>query len=551
MTIRSDAAAVNRFGLGAMPGEREQVTADPRGWLQSQLAMKPDLAAFSGLPDSLEMLRRRAEIRVMARTDREQGGRKLGDRQQADRKQSDRQSENTNATRRERDDSVQEIRRREPRGFDAASSALLTSASQSPSSSMAGAMQEQTDVRAKDRRGERSDEYKISRRDLARDALADIAARYSYAAATSTPFVERLVRFWSNHFAVSVDKNVARLQAAPMEREAIRPHVLGNFADLLVAVETHPAMLLYLDNAVSVGTDSMLSQRFDKRAERRAPDAQKPKRKLGLNENLAREILELHTLGVNGGYKQGDVQELARTITGWSTPAPRELENATSSFVFRAVAHEPGVRNVLGKRYVEAGQAQGRAVLRDLALHPATAQHLSLKLARHFVSDTPPPALVQRMAAAYLRSGGELSALYRSLIDDDAAWSAGARKFKTPDDFIVSAMRAGGIALAREPRSLIRLLEGLGQPVFTPRSPAGFPDTASDWATGDALRKRLQAASLLADQVSAGRTPYAVAVDVLGTAAVDGDLGSLLRRAGSPREGFALLFSSPAFQWRT
>jgi uncharacterized protein (DUF1800 family) len=156
---------------------------------------------------------------------------------------------------------------------------------------------------------------------------------------------------------------------------------------------------------------------------------------------------------------------------------------------------------------------------------------------------------VQRMAAAYLRSGGELHALYMAMIADDAAWSDDARKFKTPDEFVVSALRAGS-GTQIEPRSLLRLLQDLGQPLFTPRSPAGFPDTMSDWATGDALRKRVQAASLLADLVRPAETPFALAVSVLGEAALDGDLGILLRRAGSSQEGFSLLFSSPAFQWR-
>ena len=242
--------------------------------------------------------------------------------------------------------------------------------------------------------------------------------------------------------------------------------------------------------------------------------------------------------------------ELARAITGWGTPSSREWTDATTAFVFRASAHEPGPRMVLGRRYAEGGESQGRAILGDLALHPSTARHLATKLARHFVSDLPPPMLVDRMAAAYLRSGGELNALYAAMIDDDAAWSAEARKFKAPQDFLVSALRAGSIDLERRPQSLNRLLQALGQPAFMPRSPAGFPDTADDWASGDGLRKRIQAAGMLADHVPDDRMPHAIALDVLGTSAVDGLLGDALRRAGSPREGMALLFSSPAFQWR-
>jgi uncharacterized protein (DUF1800 family) len=517
MTIsKPQIATANRFGLGAMPGEFEHAGRDPRGWLQSQLNAPPDMSAFAGLPSGLALLQRRTALLMNNRIERQKAPRSamtedqtmMGDLQEA------------------------APARGPKRGM--------------PSDARLAAV-----TKSGRRGGADGPPDGSSRLQIARDGLADIGARYRVAATTTVPFFERLVRFWSNHFAVSADKNVARYQAAPMEREAVRPHVLGNFADLLLAVERHPAMLLYLDNTASVGDDSRMAQFAERRAQSRAanrPD--QPPRKLGLNENLAREILELHTLGVDGGYTQADVRELARAITGWGTPLPREMATATSAFVFRANAHEPGARSVLGKRYAEDGETQGRTILRDLAMHPATARHLSFKLARHFVADAPPQALVERMAKAYLRSGGELRALYLAMIDDDAAWSDDARKFKTPDDFIVSALRAGNFGAQIEPRTVLRLLDGLGQPVFTPRSPAGFPDTASDWATGDALRKRMQAAMQLAEHVDQAKTPFALAVSVLGNDEAEGDLGVLLRRVGSPREGFALLFSSPAFQWR-
>ena len=465
-------AAVNRFGLGAKPGELAQAR-DPRAWLQVQLRMPPDPAPFAALPDSLAILRRQYAFLQQRRQTKDDGTPPTGPSPQA--------------------------------GEDIERTPLQQA--------------------------------------IRRDAGDDLALRYRVAATTETPFVERLVRFWSNHFAISIDKNSARLLAAPLEREAIRPHALGNFRDLLLAVETHPGMLLYLDNTASVGDGSMLARRRSRR---------EGGRRFGLNENLAREILELHTLGVDGGYVQQDVIELARAITGWGTPLPRELQQGggDAAFVFRSGAHEPGARTVLGTRYAEGGLDQGQAILRDLALHPATARHLAVKLARHFVADVPPASLVDRMAAAYLRSGGELTALYRAMIDDDAAWSADARKFKTPEDFVISTMRAGDLRLDRQPRTLLRLLQSLGQPTFTPRSPAGFPDTAADWASGDALRKRLQAAAVLAEQVPVARKPLDLAVDALGADAVRGALADALRRAGSAQEGFALLFSSPAFQWR-
>lgn len=481
MTDARTIAAVNRFGLGARPGELSAAD-DPRGWLQAQLRVRHDPAPFAGLPDSLAILERQYRFLFQRRQMRPG-----------------------------RDDAT-----------------AKPAAQPAPAAEMP--------------------ERSALQQAIRRDAADDLALRYRIAASTATPFVERLVRFWSNHFAISIDKNSARLMAAPMEREAIRPHALGNFRDLLLAVETHPGMLLYLDNSVSVGDDSVLAQRLERRQARR---------RVGLNENLAREILELHTLGVDGGYAQQDVIELARAITGWSTPLQRDMRDgaapagaARTAFVFRAAAHEPGARTVLGKRYAEGGEAQGRAILRDLAVHPATARHLSFKLARHFVADAPPPALIERMAAAFLRSDGDLPSLYRAMLDDDAAWSQDARKFKTPEDFVISAMRAGELRLDRQPRMLLRLLQSLGQPTFTPRSPAGFPDTAADWASGDALHKRLQAASGLAELVPAGRRPLELAIDALGESAVRGAFADALRRAGSPREGFALLFSAPAFQWR-
>lgn len=517
MANSSPAAAANRFGIGARPGDLEGIGDDPRGWLLAQLNPRanPGLsAAFEGLPDGLELLRRRYEAlrrvqqALAARPAEAQGG--AGQRPGA---------QNTEA--------AQALRRR----------AQARAAGEGD--------------------GAKPERDPEARMQLRRDALNDFAARYRHALATDAGMVERLVRFWSNHFAVSIDKNSVRLHAAAMEREAIRPRVLGNFADLLLAANTHPAMLMYLDNDVSVGEGSQLAQLAQRRAARRAQQARMdddgssppPPRRTGLNENLAREILELHTLGVDGGYRQDDVRELARAITGWGVPGPRQIAEADTAFVFRDIAHESGVRNVLGKRYAESGFAQGRAILRDLALHPSTAKHLAFKLARHFVADAPPPALVQRMAQAYLRSGGELLPLYRAMIEDDAAWSAQAIKFKTPDEFVVSAMRAGRVPVGADARPLLRLLDGLGQPVFTPRSPAGFPDTAADWASGDALRKRVQAADFLAERVGAAQAPLPLAQATLG-ATLDDGLASALRRAGSAQEAFALLFSSPAFQWR-
>lgn len=384
-------------------------------------------------------------------------------------------------------------------------------------------------------------------RTFRRKLVRELILRQQVAVRSPQPFAERIVRFWSNHFAISVDKRIAAPFAAPMEREAIRPHAFGTFADMLFAVERHPGMLLYLDNAQSIGSESRLAENAGRRR-----GAATKQRKRGLNENLARETLELHTLGVDGGYSQADVIELARAITGWSVASPRDngLAGGDGAFVFRANAHAPGGRHVLGKRYADDGEVQGLHILRDLAVHPATARHLSFKLARHFVADVPPPALVQRMSSAYLTSGGELVALYRAMIDDDAAWMPDARKFKTPDDFTVSALRASALERDSDIAASIDLLARMGQPLFQPRSPAGFADTAADWSGPDALFKRVQAAQALADRVpAAGAVPLQMGTSALGRT-LDPETATALRRAESVQQGIALLLASPAFQWR-
>ena len=398
--------------------------------------------------------------------------------------------------------------------------------------------------------GSRDGQMKIGRV-YRQSLLQELGKRYQVAVASEHGFHERLVRFWSNHFAVSVDKRQAALYAAPMEREAIRPHVAGNFSTLLLAVETHPAMLRYLDNVRSVGVDSMLAERIRRRSQMRRSD--QPVRDPGLNENLAREILELHTLGVAGGYAQADVGELARAITGWGVPMPQDWKRGTpgSAFMFRPAAHEGGTRLVLGRRYADQGVDQGRAILVDLAQHPATARHLCLKLARHFVSDDPPVLLVERMAKVWRDTGGDLAAVYRTLIESPESWASTATKFKTPEDFVVSALRAVGDPLVDGARQVVELLTRMGQPPFSPRSPAGFADDALEWSGADALWKRVQAAQSLAEaapetRIDALSVSHAVFADQLDAATL-----AAIGRAESMRDALAVLIASPAFQWRT
>jgi len=341
------------------------------------------------------------------------------------------------------------------------------------------------------------------------------------------------------------------LFAAPMEREAIRPHVTGRFADMLLAVETHPAMLLYLDNVRSVGPNSMLGRRIATRLARNG-DMDKGKAG-GLNENLGREAMELHTVGVNGGYTQADVTEFSRALTGWSVPYPRDFANGRqpqSAFMFRANAHEPGARRVMGRSFPEGGFEQGKSVLEFLARQPATAKHLSLQLAQHFVSDTPPQSLVDRMAKSYLEHDTDLAAVYRTLIASPEAWDADARKFKTPQDFVISSLRAGQIDLGDKPQPVLALLKNLGEPMFDPRSPAGFTDNSANWIDADGLWKRVQAAEALSARVAqTSAQPLAFAQDILGPL-LDEDTAQAIRRAESARQAHATLFASPAFQWR-
>jgi len=374
--------------------------------------------------------------------------------------------------------------------------------------------------------------------------LAQAAARTRIALATTASFHERLVQFWSNHFAVSVDKPIALGLAGAMENEAIRPHVTGRFRDLLVAVETHPAMITYLDNERSAGPHSELAGRVARRGDQGGAT------RVGLNENLAREILELHTLGVDGGYTQQDVTTFAAVISGWSIGGDnaRLAQGTPGVFQFREAMHEPGAKTVLGKRYAESGLAQGMAVLEDLARQPATARHLATKLARHFVADEPSPALIEHLAHPFHATDGDLPSLYASLVHFDGAWSAAPAKFKTPQEFVYSALRAFEV-IPQAPRQLLAPFELLGQPHYKPGSPAGWPDRTSDWDGADALMKRIEWSSALAGRLGDGRSAADAAHQAIGDLLSAHTLAAL-NRAASGSQALALLLMSPEFQRR-
>jgi uncharacterized protein (DUF1800 family) len=375
---------------------------------------------------------------------------------------------------------------------------------------------------------------------------AQVLARAQSAALTTRPFAERLVHFWSNHFAVSADKGAVYGVAGTLENEAVRPHVGGRFVDLLTAVEQHPAMIAFLDNQASVGKDSNAARA----AARRLTFADTPKRQFGINENLAREILELHTLGVDGGYSQSDVTTFAQILTGWSIGGGtgRLAGGSPGRFYFRENLHEPGPKTFLGKTYYEEGQRQGEAVLADLARRPATAHFIATKLVRHFVADDPPPAAVDRVARAFLKSGGDLPQVYGALIESPEAWDPEARKFKTPEDFVFSAYRSLDFA-PREAEEVVHSFDLLGQRQYTPGSPAGWPDTSKSWDGSDALMHRVLWASRVAAKYERGLDPVDLAASSLGSYARE-DTVTSLRRAASSKQALALLLMSPEFQRR-
>lgn len=366
------------------------------------------------------------------------------------------------------------------------------------------------------------------------DYQSAVAARAGAALQAPAPFVERLVHFWANHFAVSVDKLLIVGLAGGFEADAIRPHVLGRFEDMLLAVVRHPAMLLYLDQAQSIGPGSLAGMRAEERQQRRR----------GLNENLAREILELHTLGVRSGYSQADVTEFARALTGWTLPANDAAGEGAQTFRFVHALHEPGPRTVLGKVYAEDGEQQARGILHDMATAPATARHIARKLARHFVADEPPVPLVERLAAAFLRSGGNLPDVYRALVEAPEAWAAQPAKFKSPWEWGISGMRALG-RNELPPGQVINLMNQLGQPVWRPGSPAGYDDVAATWAAPDALLRRVEVAQRIAAQAG-GVDARALAPRVLPGALSDATATAIARAEG-PDTALALLLVAPDF----
>src|SRR5690349_218423 len=484
-TATAAAIAANRFGLGARPGELSGIGADAPGWLLRQIKGAPPALTGEGLKPSADTLVRALELRQELVAER-------------------RTKKETGGG---------------PGGDDVASE---------DRKKVAAALKLPAIYRPV--------------------YIDEIHARFSHSVTTERPFLERLTQFWTNHFAVSADKIVVLGVAGAMEREAIRPRVTGHFTDLLLAVEKHPAMLLYLDNQASIGPNSRAARFVGKRG---------TARKAGINENLAREILELHTLGVDGGYTQADVTTFAQAISGWSiggNDTGRRLaklggdHGTPGEFLFREVFHEPGAKKLLGKSYGDDGVHQGEAILRDLAMRRETARHISTKLARHFIADDPPGAVVERMTQVWLDSKAHLPTVYRALVESPEAWEQPLAKFKTPVDYIYSSYRALGIPL-REKRRALQPFESLGQRSLSPGSPAGWPDASADWDGSSALLKRIAWADVVAQRMGDSRNARDLAPELLG-GTLDEDTAKAIARAESGAQALTLLLASPEFMRR-
>lgn len=491
MSLELAAIAANRFGYGARPDSLRVIAGDPRGWVKAQLTpeVRPP-AALASLPPCEDDLINIGRFFVSVRL---------------------------------RGPEAQRARERLRR------------------EGVTDAMIDGSNV---------EDNYRAY---MLRRYAEAVSAKVLTVVASERPVFERVSAFWGNHFTISALKPQVMSLPQSFEREVARAHACGRFANMLLAATKHPAMGVYLDNAVSIGPNSAWG-----RNRRLMPQlgfgGQRPS---GLNENLAREILELHTLGVNGGYTQADVQGLALLISGWMFERPpltsyfneqRGQRSGAQLFRFEANAHEPGEKTLLGARY-PAGLQGGEQALLMLARHPSTARHLATKLARHFIADAPPPDAVARIARAFTDSDGDLAITMQALVDSPEAWTPTLAKFKRPDEFMVSALRAFN---AREVPSnaIVAGLDTLGQRPYTAPGPDGWADVADGWLSADAVWKRLEWTQAFAERVArADLNPLALAEATLGPS-LSTATREAIQRAESPTQAVVLFLMSPEFQRR-
>ncbi len=482
MTAQAAALALHRFGFGPVGDSITAIANDPRGALLADLD-RPGAGQIAGiLPSSAEAAREVSDFQA-----ERQAQQKLEQRAKQD---------------------------------AAANNTPMTNASMS-NASMTSASANMSDTAAASVAPPKPANQPPLPQQL---LLAEAKARFDAAATADIGFVERLVWFWSNHFCISADKVIG--MAGPYEREAIRPHVLGRFADLLLAVESHPAMLFYLDNVESMGPNSVAGINRDK----------------GLNENLARETLELHTLGVRSGYTQTDVTSFAKVLTGWSWIPPFEPEHG-GEFAFVKRLHEPGAQTVLGKSYTDTGVDQGRAVLADLARHPAAAQHIAEQLASHFVADNPPPTLTAKLAKSFRDSDGNLKEVAKALITADESWTLQRQKLKPPAEWIAGVIRLSGTQSIIPIGRIMNAQAVLGAPLWRPPAPNGYPDTEAAWIDG--IAHRVDIASEFAGRAQ-GVDPLTLLNSGLGPLASQ-ETHDTVARAETRAQALALLVMAPEF----
>lgn len=491
MSLDHAAIAANRFGFGARPGELNAIAGDPRGWIKAQFTPERALPApLAALPPAEDDVLAFGRFYVAQRLNGPNG----------DRTRQRLQKQGVPA---ERLTSVEDAFRQHFRArYEAATKARLDAAF-----------------------------------------------------ATDRPAFERAAHFWANHFTVSSVKPQAAGMPPSFEREAIRPHVAGRFADMLLASTKHPGMTIYLDNWSSIGPNSAWAKNPQLIPRAGFGPGGRP---TGLNENLAREILELHALGVDGGYTQADVQALAAIITGWTYDRPalryyfsdaRGERSGAQMFRFEEAAHEPGAKQFLGKSYPATGVRQGEAALEEIARHPATARFIATKLARHYIADDPPPAAVARIQQAFANSGGDLARTMSAVVDCPETWAQPFAKFKRPEEYLISVMRAlrirdlgpgvGAVATA-----------SMGQRLYAAPGPDGWADIAAPWLSGDLVWKRIEWCEALAQRVArADVDPVAIGEACLGPL-LSAETRQAVARAESPQQGMVLLLSSPELQRR-
>lgn len=361
--------------------------------------------------------------------------------------------------------------------------------------------------------------------------VQDSMAQLNFAATTPSSFRERLVWFWTNHFSVSAQQDGVGVLIGPMMREAIRPHVTGNFTDMVLAVERHPAMLRYLDNANSIGPNSPAGKRTGQ----------------GLNENLGRECMELHTVGLAAGYSQADVTAMANVLTGWSVAISAQGADATG-FKYRPFTHEPGPQIVMGHRF-GGGEQAGVEALTFLSTYPTTYNLLARQLVIHFVADQPPPRAVAHIAGVLRETKGDLGAASAALVDLPEAWVP-EQKLKTPFEYVISTWRAAPPPAGQPPLPVRAILNQLGQPLWGAPLPNGWSDQAADWAGADAVMARINWAYTFSGRFAdAPEAPMLVAQNALGPL-LRPETQDAIAAAGSPREAMTLFLTAPEFQRR-